>query len=238
MSAAFNFDASRVVTASWDHTARVWDATTGRPVTPPLQHGDAVLAAAFSPDGARVATASRDHTARLWDAATGDPLTLPLRDQDAVTTVVFNPAGDSILVASKDHTVRFWDLPPQETPPPWLADLAVFAATQVHYDTLRIADLPSMEQLRSRLLASSSNDPWEKFGRWYFAESDVRPISPWSTVSLKDYVDGYITRGDKESIDYAISLSQDHPDWTIKLLQLRAKLGSQHPSAPKADKVP
>jgi WD40 repeat protein len=67
VSAAFSPDGTRVVTASSDKTARVWDAATGKPVTSPFQHPAAVVSAAFSPDGTRVVTAGRDHTARIWD---------------------------------------------------------------------------------------------------------------------------------------------------------------------------
>jgi WD40 repeat protein len=231
-SAVFNSDASRVATASWDHTARVWDAHTGQPITPPLQHGDAVFAAVFSPDGARVATASRDHTARVWDANSGDPLSLPLPAQDDAAMAVFKPGGFSLLVISRDYTVRLWDMPPRETAPVWLADLADFASTQVRYDQSRTPEMEKIAQLRRQLLASTSNDPWEKFGRWYFSESDMRPISPWSTLSLKEYVDGLITLGDKDSIDYAISLSQDHPTWMVQLVPLRAKFDAPAPSVP------
>jgi len=55
-----------VVTASDDQTARVWDAVTGTPVTPPLEHHGPVQVAAWSPDGTRVVTAGFDHTARVW----------------------------------------------------------------------------------------------------------------------------------------------------------------------------
>jgi WD40 repeat protein len=229
-SALFNADATRVVTASWDHTARVWNAKTGKPVTPPLQHGDAVLGAVFSPDGTLVATASRDHTARIWDATSGEPITLPLPAQDEVTSVVFNPAGTSLLVTAKDNLVRFYDVPPREAPPAWIAHLADFAATQVRYDTLRKPKLDEITKLRARLLASTSNDPWEKFGRWYFSESDVRSISPWSTLSLQDYVHGLIALGDKDSIQSAMSLSQDHPAWMVKLVPLWNKLKNEQPA--------
>ena len=37
--ATFSPDGRRVVTASRDHTARVWDAVTGEAITPPLRHG-------------------------------------------------------------------------------------------------------------------------------------------------------------------------------------------------------
>ena len=59
MSAAFSPDGKRVVTASSDHTARVWDLSGPRPVATVLEgHTDTVLSAAFSPDGKRVVTAS------------------------------------------------------------------------------------------------------------------------------------------------------------------------------------
>jgi dipeptidyl aminopeptidase/acylaminoacyl peptidase len=66
LSAAFSPDGRRVVTASADSTARVWEADTGKPVGGPLQHQERVYTAAFSPDGRRVVTASEDSTARVW----------------------------------------------------------------------------------------------------------------------------------------------------------------------------
>ena len=60
-----------MVTGGRDGMARVWDAATGQPITPPLRHASWLYAAVFSPDGRRVVTASDDHTARVWDAASG-----------------------------------------------------------------------------------------------------------------------------------------------------------------------
>ncbi|MBL8764741.1 MAG: hypothetical protein JNM07_10780, partial [Phycisphaerae bacterium] len=67
-SAAFSPDGARLVTASGDETARVWDAATGRELLRLEGHAGVVLSAAFSPDGARLVTASDDQTARVWDA--------------------------------------------------------------------------------------------------------------------------------------------------------------------------
>ena len=57
-SAAFSPDGSRIVTASWDKTARIWDAATGKEIAVLRGHEGAVCSAAFSPDGSRIVTAS------------------------------------------------------------------------------------------------------------------------------------------------------------------------------------
>jgi WD40 repeat protein len=58
------------VTASFDKTARVWEAATGKALSEPMKHDGEVLSAQFSADGQRVVTASRDKTARVWDIPT------------------------------------------------------------------------------------------------------------------------------------------------------------------------
>jgi tetratricopeptide (TPR) repeat protein len=70
-SAQFSPEGRRVVTASWDKTARVWDAQTGQALTEPLRHESAVRSAQFSTDGLRVLTASVDQTARVWELPFG-----------------------------------------------------------------------------------------------------------------------------------------------------------------------
>jgi WD40 repeat protein len=73
-SAQFSADGKRVVTASSDKTARVWDAATGKAIGEPMKHDREDNSAQFSADGQRVVTASSDQTARVWDAATGKAL--------------------------------------------------------------------------------------------------------------------------------------------------------------------
>ena len=65
-SAAFSPDGQRIVTASEDRTARVWNAASGQLVAKLEGHTLALLSAAFSPDGQRIVTASDDRTARVF----------------------------------------------------------------------------------------------------------------------------------------------------------------------------
>ena len=64
--AQFRRDGTRIVTASRDRTARLWDAATGKALTMLVGH-DVVGSARFSPDGSRIVTACNDKTAQVWN---------------------------------------------------------------------------------------------------------------------------------------------------------------------------
>ncbi|WP_242540478.1 toll/interleukin-1 receptor domain-containing protein, partial [Trinickia mobilis] len=108
-SAVFSPDGKRVVTASWDRTARVWDAATGKQIALLSGHQGWVYSATFSPGGQRVVTASRDRTARVWDAATGKQIVQLSGDQGWVYSAAFSPDGRRVVTASADRTARVWD---------------------------------------------------------------------------------------------------------------------------------
>jgi WD40 repeat protein len=108
-SAAFSPDGARIVTASYDKTARIWDAATGKEITVLRGHEGYVWSAAFSPDGARIVTASQDKTARIWDAATGKEITVLRGHEGYVWSAAFSPDAARIVTASEDKTARIWD---------------------------------------------------------------------------------------------------------------------------------
>jgi WD40 repeat protein len=109
-SAAFSPDGSRIVTASKDNTARIWDATTAKEIAVLRGHEDPVYSAAFSPDGPRIVTASSDNTARIWDAATAKEIAVLRGHDDHVHSAAFSPDGSRIVSASWDKTARIWDV--------------------------------------------------------------------------------------------------------------------------------
>jgi WD40 repeat protein len=99
----------RLVTASDDGSARLWDVHSGEQLGKRMPHKGPVRSAVFSPDGERLVTASDDGTARLWDAHSGTPLGTPMRHDRAVGSAVFSPDGRRVLTASDDGTAEIWD---------------------------------------------------------------------------------------------------------------------------------
>ncbi|MCA9178694.1 MAG: protein kinase [Planctomycetales bacterium] len=103
----------RIVTASWDRTARIWDAASGKV----LQilggnegHQGFVNAAAFSPDGQRVVTASDDHTLGIWDVASGNRIGTLRGHRGRVLSARFTADGAHALSASMDGEAILWRL--------------------------------------------------------------------------------------------------------------------------------
>ncbi|MGO8700423.1 MAG: protein kinase domain-containing protein [Limisphaerales bacterium] len=106
-SAAFSPDGKRIVTASDDGTAQVWDAQNGEPLAGLPRIGHKVTSVQFSPDGMRIATAAGDQV-RIWDAQNGQPLGEPMTHDGLVTSAQFSPNG-ARLVTVHGSTVLVWD---------------------------------------------------------------------------------------------------------------------------------
>ena len=105
-SVALSRDGRYLATASWDKTARVWDATTGEPIAR-MSHEAAVYSVVFSRDGKYLATGSRDNTARIWEATTGEQIAR-MSHEDRVYSVAFSPDGKYVATASFDNTAGVW----------------------------------------------------------------------------------------------------------------------------------
>ena len=106
---ALNRDGSRFISGDADGKARLWEVSTGKELTPALEHGGALIFVDFSPDGKRVVTGSKDNSARVWEARTGQPLTPLLQHNGRVMFATFSPDGQRVLTASGDNTARLWD---------------------------------------------------------------------------------------------------------------------------------
>jgi WD40 repeat protein len=185
-AASFSPDGRRIVTASNDNTARVWDAESGKPIGKPMPHEGIVFEASFGPDGRRIVTASSDKTARVWDAESGKPVGEPMRHEGDVRMASFSSDGRRIVTASY-NTARVWyvavDL---ETPlPEWVPELAeALGQRRFNDEGLLVRSKKSVLELRRELLALKGDDFWSRFGRWFFMRGPQRTITPDSRITV------------------------------------------------------
>jgi WD40 repeat protein/serine/threonine protein kinase len=108
-SVAVSRDGTRLVTASRDGTAKIWDAQTLELERTLVGHAGRLHSAAFSSDGRRVVTAAYDSTASVWDAGSGDELAVLRGHHDLLNGSAFDPTGERVVTSSKDGTTGVWD---------------------------------------------------------------------------------------------------------------------------------
>jgi WD40 repeat protein/serine/threonine protein kinase len=109
ISVAFSPDGQRIATGSWDKTAKVWDAASGRELVTLKGHTDRIDSVAFSPDGQRIVTGSWDNTAKLWDSASGKELLVLKGHTDWIHSVAYSMDGQRIVTGGDDMTAKVWD---------------------------------------------------------------------------------------------------------------------------------
>jgi WD40 repeat protein len=231
-SAQFSADGQRVVTASQDKTARVWEAATGKALSEPMKHDDLVYSAQFSADGQRVVTASRDKTARVWEAATGKALSEPMKHDGAVHSAQFSADGQRVVMASRDKTARVWDIPTTTRKDSaddtnLLADLAeatgdlalqTFGQTEILASltpdqvkatrekiATRFADLSPELTLRKQYFPEEFT-ALQRFLKWSVSDPRRRTISPFSKLTVPEWIENRIKEGTLENLREAIQM--------------------------------
>ncbi len=112
-TAAFSPSGDRIVTASGDGTARIWNVEPPHRPAVLRGHDGGLWGAWFSPRGERLVTAARDGTARVWSVAApgghAEPIVLA-GHSGPVRAAAFSPQGDRVATASIDGTARVWSL--------------------------------------------------------------------------------------------------------------------------------
>jgi WD40 repeat protein len=109
-SASFSADGERLLTASQDGSARIWESDSGRTLHTLSAEMRDVRMARFSANGASVVTLSDDYSARLWDAASGQlKFKLAPHERDLLDAT-FSVDSKLLATASWDKTVRIWDV--------------------------------------------------------------------------------------------------------------------------------
>jgi len=107
-SLGFSPNSKYLLTSSEDHTARVWEVSSGREISR-MTHDDAITSIAFSADGKQVMSSSLDHTARVWE-------TLPWQEamhgnnSGSIAAIALSPDGKYIASGGRDGTILIQEM--------------------------------------------------------------------------------------------------------------------------------
>jgi len=113
---AFTPDGKKLVTGSWDQTAKVWDASTGRELLT-FDHSQKVFVVAVSGDGTLAATAGgagEAGIAKVWELNSGqEKCSFKLQmvshaPYPAPLSMAFSPDGELLAIGDSTGTVTLW----------------------------------------------------------------------------------------------------------------------------------
>jgi dipeptidyl aminopeptidase/acylaminoacyl peptidase len=189
-SAQFSPDGQRVVTASEDKTARLWDAASGNAIGEPMKHESGVWSAQFSRDGQRVVTASFDKTARLWDAAI---VTEKDTREDSLLLAELAEATGGVTLETVGRA----------------ENLTVLAPEQV---------IASRAKIAARFLGPSSKlTPLQRVMKWSVSDRRSRTISPFSQLTVSEWLENRIREGTVEGLRAAMLVDPANARVTVHL---------------------
>ena len=104
----FSHDGQKLLSTSYDKTARLWDVGTGKQLRRYYGHNWWVWDAAFSADDSRIVTAGQDGIAIVWQTETGEQSPPFTGHEGPVYTVAFSPDGASVVSGGYDRRVLIW----------------------------------------------------------------------------------------------------------------------------------
>ena len=107
---AISPDGRLLVSASGDHTLKIWQTDSGQELRTLTGHSGGVNGCVFSPDGRLIASASDDHTLKVWETESGQEVRTLTGHTNWVYDCAFSPDGRLIVSASEDHTLKIWEI--------------------------------------------------------------------------------------------------------------------------------
>jgi WD40 repeat protein len=158
-SLAFNADGSLLLSASDDHTIRVWDVIARKQVAELMGHTGAVTQALFRSNG-DVVSASEDGSVRFWRPSVTSSMGRPLRQKAGpLARVSYSQDGRWIIAASVSEGIKRWPIAADEAVPLPLPLPGVAMAPEPRGYGLAVGGIDGIVQLRDVNGATASGPP-------------------------------------------------------------------------------
>lgn len=191
-------DRNLVVSASYDHTLKVWDIASGDELSTLTGHTESVWAVAITADGKIAVSASDDCTLKVWDLASGENLKTLRGHDDIVRAVAVTVTieGQWIVSGSRDCTLKVWDLANGHEIRTLVGHTDLVSAVAVTADgkltisastdgTIKVWDLASGGELNT--FRGHSREVWAvaiaPHKQWIVSASDDHTLKVWDLAS-------------------------------------------------------
>ncbi len=106
----FTSDSRRLITASWDQTISVWNASDGKQLKTLSGHNSPVYCAAATDDDRLLVSGAHDGQCIVWNLESGQIEQQLNLAQSPIRHVAFDPAGNRILAITSEHSLHLYDV--------------------------------------------------------------------------------------------------------------------------------
>jgi WD40 repeat protein len=189
-----------VLTSSDDHTARLWDVTSGKELHA-FDHESRIVTIDFSPDGKTILTSSSERRSpyikgirqpaepsmKLWDAETGKMLIHKPHLQGV--TASFNQTGDQIVTACRG-LITYWDITSgkqlKTLREPLIGTNVVFSPSGKHFvvitpeEPMELWSLPGQRPIAMMKLDKPFRSFFSSDGKTFYSLTRAGDFRSWS----------------------------------------------------------
>ena len=220
--AVWSHNGTRILSASEDHTLKLWDPRSAQCIRTFDGHRGPVTSAAFSRDDQRILSASWDRTLKLWDTQSAQCIHTFHGHKHAVTSAAFSHDEQRILSFSKDHTLKLWDPRSGQCIRTFEGHQDLVESAAFSHDDQRIISASSDRTLKlwdpdsGRCLRTfEGHQSWATFAAFSHDDQRILSASIEGTLMLWDSQSGQSIRTFKGHEDGITSAAFSHDDQRI-----------------------